>query len=469
MGRRRTRVRSRGGPPREIIRKRRGHWEVLLVSFIALVAAGWIWSRPEPPAEVVAVATERAGVAAPTTAPRLTRDDEQATSSPEAATTAAADTAAAGRTDAVASPAASGGSVRALDLLQRGRRALDERRFKRAVGLLEGASPLLPDNVDVHYLLGRAYWGEDRPYAISPEKAMRAFERAVTLDPGLRTEAGRLALRALAVTYVRNERMPEARRAYASLLERDPDQSRHNGYRAQIDEIDLDLGVYQPGPDAIFNAKGEFLAPLGPTGMRTNQPFEKGRHTQDPAKAEVYYKAAMVTDPLLHQAYNNVGMSLVNRGRYREAIPYLEESDRVFRIGRESAGHPYARAHTWLIRCYVELGDLAKAAEHWQIVQGLPGFDNWTSLWGLRLAVETGQAAEAVPLLETAAAGDPEHVEILHTLALAYAALDRYGEAAETMAEAIDAIPPGHHHFRHLLAPYDAQLADWRERATSRQ
>lgn len=295
---------------------------------------------------------------------------------------------------------------------------------------------------------------------------MRAFERAVTLDPGLRTEPGLLALRALALTYVRNERMPDARRAYASLLERDPDESRHNGYRAQIDEIDLDLGVYQPGPDAIFNAQGEFLAPLGPTGMRTNQPFEKGRHTQDPVKAETYYKTAMATDPLLHQAYNNVGMALVNQGRYQEAIPYFEESDRVFRIGRESAGQPYTRAHTWLIRCYVELGDLEKATDHWQIVQNLPDRDNWTSLWGLRLAIAAGQAADALPLLESAAADDPEHVEILHALALAYAALGRYADAATTMAEAIDAIPAGHAHFHHLLTPYRAELADWRARAS---
>lgn len=355
--------------------------------------------------------------------------------------------------------------ARAQDLREQGRRALDQRRFKRAVARLEESTALVTDDLEAFYLLGRAYWGEDRPYRISPEKAMRAFERAIELDPDQRSSVSLEAHRALALTYVRNERMPEARAAYQALLDRDPDRGRHDGYRAQIDEVDLDLGVYQPGPDAVFNDKGEFLAPIGPTGMRTNQQFEKGRHTQDPVKAEIYYKAALETDPILYQAYNNVGMALLNQGHYRDAIPYFEEADRVFRLARESTGHGYTRAQTWLIRCYVELGELEKAAEHWQIVQALPNRDNWTALWGLRLAIAAGESAVALPMLEAAAAEDPEHVEIQHALALAYADLERYDEAAARMAQAIDAIPDGHAHFHHLLEPYRAKLTDWTNKA----
>lgn len=348
------------------------------------------------------------------------------------------------------------GRVDAIERREQGRHALHQRRFRDAVVDLEAAARSLPDDIDVHFLLGRAYWGEDRPYPISAAKAIAAFQRAVALDVTNDSPLGLEALQQLAVTCVRNERVVEARQVYTTLVARVTDRDLDDRYLTQIDEIDLDLGVYVPPPDARFNTRGEVLAPIGPRRMRTNRWFEKGRHTQDPVKEELFYRKATETDPAMHQGWLNGGVAVMNQGRYRDAIPLLQEAAKVWRL-EHPTGPPYVRAHTWLMRCYLELGDLDGANTHWTLVSEAP-FDNWVVLMRLRLLVAQGRATEALPALEAGAVDDPEHVELLYTLALARTGTRQYAAAADAMERALAAIPPNHPHFTHRRDDFAALL-----------
>jgi tetratricopeptide (TPR) repeat protein len=353
----------------------------------------------------------------------------------------------------------------AQQLLEEGRQAFDARRFSVSVTKLEEAAARWPHRLEIQFRLGRAYWGQDRPYPISIEKAIDAFGRAVALDVSGADPLGLEALRQFALANVRHERLADARRAYEQLVARETDPELVDYAQGQIEEIDLDVGVFVPPPDAVFNAKGQVLWPVGPGRMRTNQFFEKGRHTLDPVKEEQYYRLAIQADPTMHQGYNNLGVALMHQGRCAEAIPVFQEAQRVWAVSNASAGPYYPEANTWLLRCYVDLGDVDRALEQWKIVNAIPQRDNWSVLQWLRLKILTGLAAEAIPVLEQGADDDPEHVEVLQALASAYAAVGRHADAAAMMDRALSAIPHGHAFFHHLLDPWRAQRDEWRQAA----
>jgi Flp pilus assembly protein TadD len=77
------------------------------------------------------------------------------------------------------------------------------------------------------------------------------------------------------------------------------------------------------------------------------------------------------------------------------------------------------------------------------------------------LAIAAGQAENAVQPLEQALAEDPDNVEVMQTLAYAYAGVRRVDDAAEMMAEALAAIPPNSPFFRHFVGPWTQQLKAW--------
>ena len=97
-----------------------------------------------------------------------------------------------------------------------GRVALENRQYRAAITHLEAVTAASEDVPEAFYLLGVAYWGEDRPYPISADRAIVALQTAIELDRD--GPIGRLALEHLASVYLRNERMPEARRVYQQLL-----------------------------------------------------------------------------------------------------------------------------------------------------------------------------------------------------------------------------------------------------------
>jgi len=350
-------------------------------------------------------------------------------------------------------------SMQAATLREDGRRAVETRRYREAVALLEQSAAMAP-SVDTFFLLGRAYWGEDRPYPISAAKAITAFRRAVELDPDLTSSTARTGLEQLALAAVRNERLDEARSAYERLLVGESDPERVARFQTQIDEIDLDRGVYRPPLKTNYNARGEVLGPVGPRQMRTNQNFEKGRHTADPVRGEAHFRKAIETDPTMHQAYLNLAQALIQQRRYADAIPFLTEADRVWRINHPE-GPPYVRAMVSLVTCHLELGHLDQAVEIQRALDAVPGQDNWEVLGAMRLRIETGRAAETIPVLEAGALDDPDNVAVLHALATAYAAVGRYADAVRQIRSALEAIPPDHPFLDRAVEPWRALERTW--------
>ena len=153
-------------------------------------------------------------------------------------------------------------------VLALGRAALENRQYRAAITHLEAATAAVADVPEAFYLLGVAYWGEDRPYPMSADQAIVALQTAIELDRD--GPVGRLALEHLASVYLRNERMPEARRAYQQLLKYEMREEFVLLYLTRIDEIDLDTGRYVPTTQNPRNARGEIIANVGPLGMHTN-------------------------------------------------------------------------------------------------------------------------------------------------------------------------------------------------------
>lgn len=174
----------------------------------------------------------------------------------------------------------------AADRVEAGREAIASRRYLEAVRHLTAAAAANPARGEVFYLLGVAYWADDRAMSISADKAAAAFTRAVVADSSAQTAWRRQALEQLAVASVRSEKLERARAAYERLLRIDATPDLRARYQTQIEEIELDQGNYQPRESTQFGPTGEIIGPVGPLKMRTNRWFEKGRHTQDPVKAE---------------------------------------------------------------------------------------------------------------------------------------------------------------------------------------
>ncbi|MBU24210.1 MAG: hypothetical protein CL476_14075 [Acidobacteria bacterium] len=354
----------------------------------------------------------------------------------------------------------------ATTAISEGATALENRRFRDAVASLETATRLSREAPDAYYLLGAAYWGEDRSYPISADKAIAALRRAVELDPD--GAMGQLALEHLATVYLRNERMPEARRAYQQLLARETREQMVMIYLTRIDEIDLDTGRYVPTAENPRNALGEVTGGVGPLRMHTNQYFEKGRHTWDLVKHVNYFTRAIEADPTLFQAYNNLGVALMHLGRCREAVVQFDRAQQMWNTLQPPSVGPYPDPHVWRLRCYIELGDLEKAAVDYEALKTIDEYNFFATLYTIRLAIAAGQAEDAIAPLEQALSEDPDNIEVLQTLGQAYAAVGRIDDAARVLSDALAAIPDGSQFFRHLVAPWTRQLELWQEAGGSR-
>jgi len=335
--------------------------------------------------------------------------------------------------------------------------ALAAGQFRKAVAILNGYTKHHPHDWRGWSTLSQAYWDEKRHHSISVAKAISAYQRALenidAKDVASRVEV----LDRLAYIYVRNERMAQARQTYEKLVEVDPDQSRHINYLMQIDEIDLDLGVYQPDENAFYNDAGEVLGPIGPKQMRTNQNFEKARHTLDPVKQAKWYRLAAITDPQMPQAFLNLGIALALQRKFEEAIQPLLDADRVYRVDkkRNPQAKPYGRALGWLTLCYVETGKLKKAS---QTVRKIPTdeTDGIVRDAILRLAIGQGHAQQVLPRVQLLLNKLPEDVPLQCTRALALKSLEHNEQANAALQRLIDQIPPDH-------MVYRFQLEHWRE------
>ena len=240
--------------------------------------------------------------------------------------------------------------------------------------------------------------------------------------------------------------MEESKNAYTRALERETRNAWELKIKNQIDEIDLALGLYEPGWDAHYNDRGEIVGGVGPGTMRTNKNFEIARHTNDPEKEAKYYRLAAETDPTMYQPYFNLGLALVRQGKFSEAITWLERSDRVWK--NDTAANPSQAdkidAYAFLSLCYLESGEIEKARQHTRRALGSGSNYFWAVLYDQRIKIASGRAGDALPVLEEYAKTNPEHAETLYALSHAYSSLGRSEEAHDTLVRAIESIPDNH-------------------------
>ena len=313
---------------------------------------------------------------------------------------------------ATATPAQDPPAITEKAAIEAARRDLGARRYRAATGRLEALLARGPVNGEAWLLLGRAYWADDRADSLSADRAVEAFSRAVALDPPMTTVWGREALEQLALSAVRSERLEMARTAYRRLLTLEKLPDRRAQYESQLEEIALDEGTYKPTASTRFGPTGEITGPIGPLRMRTNRWFEKGRHTQDPVKAEVYYRNAIVADPAMWQSHLNYGIALARQRKFDAALAPLAEADRRWRQANPG-GEPHLRAHLWRLIAFLELRRLNDAGGEVAVLTRLKERDPWVQLYVLRYLVEVGRAADALGRIEAMVREDPENVEVL--------------------------------------------------------
>ena len=343
-------------------------------------------------------------------------------------------------------------------LLSAARSALSENRYLRAIELLEELTSRTPDDVEAWYWLGIAYWDRDQ----GPE-AIHAYRQAIAADPNEQSIWSLYALENLAEVYTRTGRLAESREMYLRARKRETRPEWLRKIADQLDELDLTEGRLVPDEHTILNERGEIIGGIGPSRMRTNRNFEIARHTNDPRKEAEYYRKAIDTDPGMYQPYFNLGLALVHLGRYREAIPWLERSDSVWREDRQSNpdGRAKTDAHAFLTLCYVELGDLQKAEQHAAVAATTGEYLYWERLYNARLQVARNRPAEALAILEPLLAGNPEHAETLHAAALAHAVRGDTATARDLLETAIRVIPDNHPWMTRLKTVWRKTLSTW--------
>ena len=284
-------------------------------------------------------------------------------------------------------------------LYRRGKEALTANRFQQSIQLLERVAADRPQDIELLYWLGVAHWKREQAAG-----AIRAYRRAVELDPEGSSPWSLYALENLAEVYGRTDRLEMSKESYQRALARETRPEWIEKIATQIAELDLALGIYARDEATVVNERGEIVGGVGPGRMRTNRNFEIARHTQDPKKEARYYRLAIDTDPRMYQSYFNLGLALVHQGRYNDAIPWLEESDAVWK--EDSASNPNhldkVDAQAFLALCHLELGRIGRARVHADRAVAIDSSYFWAVLYAQRVRVARGRAEEALrhrPLL----------------------------------------------------------------------
>ena len=343
----------------------------------------------------------------------------------------------------LAEPLEAQGTGEAWALYERGKAALAAGRPGRALALLRSASELGPlaTDVELHYWMGVASWRLE-----SPGAALRAYARAVELDPDGTSTWSLYALENLAEVATRVNRLPESTAAYRLALTRETRPEWIEKIETQLAELALALGEYEPDAHTVRNERGEVIGGVGPTRMHTNRPFEIARHTSDPARQVEYYGLAIETDPTMYQAHFNLGLALTHLGRFREAIPHLERAEAVWQQDRDANPEALGKwdTHAFLALCRLELGEPEQAWSHTRRALRLQPGAFWAFLYSLRAELALGAAAEILTQVQGLAAEHPEHPEVLLTLAEAHWRLGDAAETLETLQAVRAAIPADH-------------------------
>jgi tetratricopeptide (TPR) repeat protein len=344
------------------------------------------------------------------------------------------------------------------EIYQSGQEALNDGRYREAIGYFERASQIRPDEVELFYWLGFTYWNREEG-----DKAIHAYLRAVKGDPQEESDWSLYALENLAEVYTRTDHVKESKEAYLKALDRETRPEWILRIRNQLAELDVTVGIYKTDDKTVFNEKGEIIGGVGPDRMRTNRNFEIARHTNNPEKEAEYYRRSIDTDPGMYQPYFNLGLALSHLGKYREAIPWLEKSDNIWKA--DSLNNPdgidKADAHAFLALSYLELGEIKRAKHHSERALRADDSYFWAILYDQRIKIAVGEAEKALYVLEGLMVDNPDHSETHYALSLAYQSLGRKDKARETLSEAIESIPENHPWMGRLKKDWKKMLADW--------
>lgn len=159
------------------------------------------------------------------------------------------------------------------------------------------------------------------------------------------------------------------------------------------------------------------------------------------------------------QAHLNYGIALARPRKFAKSLAPLDEATRRWRAA-SLAGPEHLRAHIWRLIAFLELNRLSDAAAEVAVLVELE-HDPWVQLYVLRYLAVAGRAATAVAAIELIERDNPENVDTLYALALAYHALGRRAEAAMTLERALASIPEGHLVFGRWVEPLSHLLSQW--------
>lgn len=303
------------------------------------------------------------------------------------------------------------------DPLDLSRSALDRRFFSVAVSLLEHERLTNPAAPEVLYLLGQAYEGNRRF-----DLAIANYENLVGLDTAGTSPFSLEALQQLGELYTRESRLHDSRWAYIRALERETRADRVMKIKNQLAELALTEGTYVDDGNTLFNDLGEVIGRVGPGDMRTNRPFEIGRHTRDWKVKETHFARATGADPGMHQAYFNTGLALVMQSRFSEAVPWFKKSDSVWqtRTDLNPQKKEKSTAHAYLALCYLEAGQVEKAIRHADKSVEIDSSYYYGHFIKARVMIQKGDTRGAIQILNFLMTVEPEDFEILTALHDAY-------------------------------------------------
>jgi tetratricopeptide (TPR) repeat protein len=267
--------------------------------------------------------------------------------------------------------------VASQDLQQEGIKAIEAQRYTEAVASLEKAVAADPKSAHARYYLG---------YALSmlkrDEESIAAYRKAIELQPDLKPAQLNLGL-----VLMRQNKPGEAVAVLEPVVQADPKQ-------------------YGP----LFALAEAMLAAGNPAG------------------AEVQYKAALELNPKSASAESGLGRALVKQGR-------LSDADSHYRKAAE-----LDPSHTEALLELASLYEHAKQTkEAIALYEKFP--DNAVARERLgELLLESGQAAAAIPNLESAVAASPTSAN-RYALAMAYIAEKEYGKAETLFTESLKTEP----------------------------
>ena len=302
---------------------------------------------------------------------------------------------------------------------QLGLMAYGDNNYSAAIAFLKRAGMGMPDNIELFYWLGGAYWKKSLA-----EEAIKSYRKAVDLDPEHEEPFSLYALENLAEVYTRSEHLQESMAAYQAALKRETRDAWISKIKDQIAELHLTMDTYQDDGNTRYNEKGEAIGGVGDGDMRTNRYFEIARHTIDLVKEAIYYQKSIDADPGMYQSYFNLGWALARQGKYDEAIPVLLRSDEIWRQdkGWNPEGTPKIDAQAFLALCYVELGDPQKALDLTEIALSFSSNYYYGLLYKARALTKLGRQQEAIPILEDLVDANPDEAETLYALYEVYRA-----------------------------------------------